>query len=92
MLFHAGAAKRLNELGILRKFGAITSVSGGSVLNGILAKAWKDLAWDGAGIAKNFDPLVLAQVQKLASTPAQGRRQNLSKAHVARMSGRFQSM
>jgi NTE family protein len=68
MLFHAGAIKRLNELGILRKLDAITSVSGGSVLNGILAKSWKGLDWDSDGVAQNFDAQILEKVRKLAAT------------------------
>jgi NTE family protein len=36
-LFHLGALRRLNELGILKQLGTISSVSGGSILNGYLA-------------------------------------------------------
>jgi len=36
-LFHLGAIRRLNEFGILAKLTAISSVSGGSILNGFLA-------------------------------------------------------
>jgi predicted acylesterase/phospholipase RssA len=36
-LFHLGAMRRLNELGILEKVGCISSVSGGSILSGFIA-------------------------------------------------------
>jgi NTE family protein len=36
-LFHLGALRRLNELGILKQMRTISSVSGGSILNGFLA-------------------------------------------------------
>ena len=36
-LFHLGAIRRLNEFGILPKLTTISSVSGGSILNGFLA-------------------------------------------------------
>jgi len=38
-LFHLGALRRLNELGILPKLTTVSSVSGGSILNGFLAAA-----------------------------------------------------
>lgn len=43
-LFHLGALRRLNELGVLAQCGTITSVSGGSIINGVLAAAWERLA------------------------------------------------
>src|SRR5437870_13405946 len=36
-LFHIGAIRRLNEFGILPKLTTVSSVSGGSILNGFLA-------------------------------------------------------
>ncbi len=36
-LFHLGAMRRLNELGLLEKIGTISSVSGGSILSGFVA-------------------------------------------------------
>jgi NTE family protein len=36
-LFHLGAIRRLNELGILPRLTTVSSVSGGSILNGFLA-------------------------------------------------------
>lgn len=42
-LFHLGALRRLNELGVLSNLAAISSVSGGSILNGILCASWSRL-------------------------------------------------
>src|SRR5690348_7652855 len=36
-LFHLGALRRLNELGILHQLDSISSVSGGSIINAFLA-------------------------------------------------------
>jgi NTE family protein len=43
MLFHAGALKRLDELGILSRVARISSVSGGSIAAGFLASVWGSL-------------------------------------------------
>ncbi|WP_118134700.1 patatin-like phospholipase family protein [Oceanicella sp. SM1341] len=51
-LFHAGAVIRLNELGLLPRIDRVSSVSGGSITSGLLAKAWRKLPFDAAtGIA-----------------------------------------
>src|SRR5262249_43005465 len=42
-LFHAGALRRLNELGLLYQVKEISSVSGGSITNGELAVFYKKL-------------------------------------------------
>ena len=42
MLFHAGALLRLAETGRLGALDAISSVSGGSIMAGLLARAWVD--------------------------------------------------
>jgi NTE family protein len=57
-LFHLGAIRRLNELGVLSKIGVVTSVSGGSVLNGRLAVCWSQLQRDDQGRFTNFDELL----------------------------------
>jgi len=44
-LFHLGALWRLNELGWLRSLDIVTSVSGGSIINGVLATRWPELDW-----------------------------------------------
>jgi NTE family protein len=43
MLFHAGALLRLNELGVLSQVARISSVSGGSIASGYLARVWAKL-------------------------------------------------
>src|SRR6185503_13964245 len=37
-IFHAGALRRLNELGVLAKIDAFSCVSGGSIIGGYLAR------------------------------------------------------
>lgn len=39
-LFHLGSLRRLNEAGVLSRVATISSVSGGSITNGLLAKWW----------------------------------------------------
>jgi len=53
-LFHLGALIRLNEMGVLSRVGVITSVSGGSILNGALAARWSQLTPDADGVFTNF--------------------------------------
>jgi NTE family protein len=57
-LFHLGSLRRLNELGILHRVAILTSVSGGSILNGLLAKQWSTLAVDSHGTFSNFEQLI----------------------------------
>lgn len=67
MLFHAGALWRLNELGYLPKLDRVSSVSGGSIAAGVLAKHWPELRFDPAtGVAANFDETVAADLIALA--------------------------
>ncbi len=67
-LFHTGGLIRLNELGILSKLNAVSSVSGGSVLNGILAVKWGRLDWTREpGIASNFPEEVVKTVLDVTS-------------------------
>lgn len=46
-LFHTGVVLRLNELGVLGRIDRISSVSGGSITSGVLAKAWPQLGING---------------------------------------------
>lgn len=67
-LFGLGALMRLNELGWLRKLDVVTSVSGGSILNGALAHRWNRLEWsdphgDGRVRAVNFQRVVVEPVR-----------------------------
>lgn len=67
MLFSLGSLWRLNELGWLRKLDVVTSVSGGSILNGVLATRWNDLQWSNNGVATNFAPVIATPVRAMAS-------------------------
>src|ERR1700680_1691406 len=67
-LFHLGALWRLNELGWLRQLDIITSVSGGSIVNGVLALRWSELAWQGlpggGEMAANFAEKIAAPIRQ----------------------------
>src|SRR5215471_4181570 len=54
-LFHLGALRRLNEVGLLSKLNTISSVSGGSVASGLLAKVRPGLTPDATGSFTNFE-------------------------------------
>lgn len=56
-LFHLGALRRLNELGLLERLDRVSSVSGGAIAAGLLAKEWHRLDF-AAGVARGFDRLV----------------------------------
>jgi NTE family protein len=58
MLFHLGSLWRLNELGYLPKLDRVSSVSGGSIAAGVLGARWRELSFDEAGVAVNFDDTV----------------------------------
>jgi NTE family protein len=66
MLFHVGAVWRLNELGYLRRLNRISSVSGGSITNGVLAVNWTKLRYED-GEATNLDELFVRPLRNLAS-------------------------
>ncbi|MBN1566305.1 MAG: patatin-like phospholipase family protein [Acidobacteria bacterium] len=61
-LFGLGSLWRLNDAGLLRKIDRITSVSGGSILAGILAHRWTKLDFAGGG-AGNFVEVIVDPVQ-----------------------------
>lgn len=62
-LFHLGVLRRLNELGVLGAVSTITSVSGGSILNGVLATRWSKMPRRPNGVLENFDTEVEARVR-----------------------------
>ena len=66
MLFHLGALRRLNELGYLSRLDRVSSVSGGSITSGVLARNWNALDFDGDGIARAFDAAVAEPLHELA--------------------------
>ena len=66
-LFHLGALRRLNEVGLLSRMNTISSVSGGSILNGLLAARWAKLLKNGSGRFTNFDALVEGPMRDFCS-------------------------
>ena len=65
MVFHAGVLQRLDEAGVLSRLDFVSSVSGGSITAGILARAWKQLRFED-GRATNLDELVVDRVREMA--------------------------
>lgn len=66
ILFHLGALRRLNELGVLSRVDCISSVSGGSVVAGVLAMNWSKLTRSG-DVFTNFDQLVAGPLESFVS-------------------------
>ena len=66
MLFHAGAVWRLNELGYLAQLKRVSSVSGGSITNGVLGMNWAKLRYEN-GVASNLDELFVKPIRQLAT-------------------------
>ena len=66
MLFHVGALWRLNEFGQLSKMTHISSVSGGSIVAGVLAANWSHLDFDAEGKARAFNQSVVEPLIRLA--------------------------
>jgi NTE family protein len=66
MLFHLGALWRLNELGYLPRIARVSSVSGGSMTAGLLAKNWSQLNFGDAGVAEGFSLAVTEPIRELA--------------------------
>jgi NTE family protein len=65
-LFHLGTLIRLDELKLLEGIERISSVSGGSIIAGVLAKAWADLEFrDGRAI--RLDELVVSPLRAFCS-------------------------
>ena len=67
MLFHLGSLWRLNELNYLPKLNRVSSVSGGSITNGVLALNWNKLGFDANGFAQKFDEQVTQPIRRMAS-------------------------
>ena len=67
MLFHVGVLWRLNEAGFLSKLDAVSSVSGGSIVSGVLATRWRQLDFNASGVATKFQPEVVAPLRGLAA-------------------------
>jgi len=67
MVFHVGVLWRLNEVGLLPKLDRVSSVSGGSITAGVLAKNWAELTWED-NVATNFDELVVKPIRDMSKT------------------------
>ena len=67
MLFHVGVLWRLNDAGLLRRLDRVSSVSGGSITAGVLARSWSDLDFVD-GVATAFGAQVVDPVRALART------------------------
>jgi NTE family protein len=65
-LFGLGTLWRLNDAGLLGHIDRITSVSGGSILAGVLAQRWRKLQFHG-GRASNFEAEIVEPVQAFCS-------------------------
>lgn len=66
MLFHLGALWRLNEIGVLSRLRRVSSVSGGTIVAGVLAANWKRLNFDENGVAECFRPVVVDPTMDIA--------------------------
>jgi NTE family protein len=66
-LFHLGVMIRLNELGVLPRLSTVSSVSGGSILNGVLATSWAKLKVGPDGTYKNLIEEVAEPVRSFCS-------------------------
>ncbi|MEX2219391.1 MAG: patatin-like phospholipase family protein [Phycisphaerales bacterium] len=66
-LFHLGALRRLNELAVLARVETVTSVSGGSILNGVLATRWSELSLGTGGVFANYDKVVADPVREFCA-------------------------
>ena len=65
-MFHLGALWRLNEAGHLHR-PLVSSVSGGSIIAGVLALNWHQLAFDATGTAANFEEQVAEPLRVMAA-------------------------
>lgn len=67
MIFHVGVLWRLNETKLLSKIKRFSSVSGGSITTGVLARGWRDLNFQDDAAA-NFVDVVVRPLRRMAST------------------------
>lgn len=66
MLYHVGALRRLNDMGLLPHLSEIASVSGGSITAAALALSWAKLKFDENGRAENFEAEVAQPIVTFA--------------------------
>lgn len=67
MMFHAGCLWRLNEAGMLATFNRISSVSGGSIIAGVLGMNWNALDARPGVPGARFQELVISPIRRIAS-------------------------
>ena len=68
VLFHCGALMRLNQLGILSTLARVSSVSGGSIVAGVLATRWPSLQVDAHdGFIRNLEEAVIEPLRDFTS-------------------------
>ena len=65
LLFHLGALRKLNEIGLLAKTDRITSVSAGSILAGFLGVKWSQLNINKNSVIINLEEKIIAPLVKL---------------------------
>lgn len=65
-LFGLGSLWYLSDIGLLGKLDRVCSVSGGSILSGVLAHRWRSLKFED-GKAVNFQPEIAERVLKFCS-------------------------
>jgi NTE family protein len=70
-LFHAGALHRLNELRCLPRLSRVSSVSGGSIVAGVLGARWHELRFTD-GVATNLDEQVIEPLHAFCQRPIGG--------------------
>jgi len=67
MLFHTGVLWRLYEARLLKNIQRISSVSGGSIIAGVLALRWRQLSFDPVRLMSDFVPMVVSAIHALAN-------------------------
>jgi NTE family protein len=65
MVFHLGVLIRLNEVGLLKKLTRVSSVSGGSIVAGMLGLQWKNLDFQN-GVANKLQSAVIDPIRQFA--------------------------
>jgi NTE family protein len=68
MLFHAGCLWRLNQLGLIAQLNRISSVSGGSIIAGVLGMNWRDLGFVPGAPSARFEDLLIGPIRQVAAT------------------------
>jgi NTE family protein len=67
MLFHLGSVWRLNDAGFLVHLSRVSSVSGGSIIAGVIGLSWNNLEFNGNGVALAFVERIVRPLRQLAS-------------------------